>query len=394
MRDVWIIGAGISGLSINEFLRKNDYRIRLIEKNDYLGGRIKSISVGSSVIDIGSQFFCRSDKYIWKIIERRGLEDKLIRLDFSDISFLCGNKLCQDNDTVGALIDDILKNYEPCNESEFASFDEWFLSNFNKDELFIPKSIINAITFTDSSRLTVGYGIYILETFFDECFTLKGGLKELIQSISKNVTVEMGRVRSIVFKDDKAARLLIDKDKIIDVSEDFVICTAPPSTVKIIGNKRLESILSKIKFRGCAVTIFKTKKSFEDKPDYIFVQKSRSPVSVIEQFNIGGDTFVGCLIPHSESISISKQKAVDWCISLLKVVIDENFKDFVEKTFYEDWTKGLPLVDVAYSKHIRKLKEAKIRNFVLAGDYTTSFPSMDFAVKSAIEVCAEIDDLR
>ena len=231
----------------------------------------------------------------------------------------------------------------------------------------------------------------ILETFFDECFTLREGLKELIQSISGNVAVEMKRVKGIVFKDDKVVRLLIDKNKIIDVSGDFVICTAPPSTVKIVGNKRLESVLSKIKFRGCAVTIFKTNKCFEDKPNYIFVRKNGSPISVIEQFNTGSDTFVGCLIPHGESTHISKQEAVNWCTDLLKKVIDENFKDTVEKTFYEDWVKGLPLVDVAYSRHIGKLKKVRFGNFMLAGDYTTPFPSMDSAVKSAIEVCAEID---
>ena len=395
MRNVWIIGAGISGLSIKEFLGKSNYLVKLIEKNNYLGGRIKSIKVNSSTIDVGSQFFCKSDRHIWKLIERRNLEDKVIRLDFSDISFLCGKELYQDTDTIRSLINDILERYKLYDgKNGHVSFDEWFLSNFSKDEIFIPKSIINAITFTDTSKLTVDYGVYILETFFDECFSLEGGLKELIQPISENATVEMKKVESIIFKGNKAVRLLTNKDK-IDVENDLVISTAPPSTVKIVGNEKLENILSKIRFRGCAVTIFKTKKYFEDKPNYIFIQKGKSPISVIEQINMGNDTFVGCLIPHSESISISKQKAVKLCVNFLKRVIDEDFKDSVEEVFYEDWIKGLPIVDVTYNKYLGKLREEmKFRNFILAGDHTTPFPSMDSAVKSAIEACTEIENLR
>lgn len=386
-----MIGAGISGLSINEFLGKNNCQIKIMEKNDYLGGRIKSIKAGSSIIDVGSQFFCKSDRYIWKLIERKNLENKVIRLDFSDISFLCGKRLYQDIDTIESLINDILEKYKFCSgRDRYVSFDEWFLSNFSKHEIFIPKSIINAITFADSSRLTVGYGIYILETFFDECFSLEGGLEELIHSLSKNVTVERKKVKSIIFKDDKAVYLLTNKEK-IDVSNDLVICTAPPSTVKIVGNKKLENILSKIKFRGCAVIIFKTKKYFEDKPNYIFVQKGDSPVSVIEQIDMGEDTFVGCLIPHSESIRLPRWRAVMLCESLLKKVIGKDFKDSVERIFYQDWMKGLPLVDGTYNKSLERLrKETRLRNFILAGDYTTPFPSMDSAVRSAIETCAEM----
>ena len=53
-KNVYIIGAGLSGLAAAYELSKDDsYNITILEKNDYIGGRVKSLEVGGHMVDFG-----------------------------------------------------------------------------------------------------------------------------------------------------------------------------------------------------------------------------------------------------------------------------------------------------------------------------------------------------
>ena len=49
MKDVLIIGGGLSGLTAAYFLKKNGFNIQVLEANNYLGGRIKTIKTESNM---------------------------------------------------------------------------------------------------------------------------------------------------------------------------------------------------------------------------------------------------------------------------------------------------------------------------------------------------------
>lgn len=49
MKDVLIIGGGLSGLTAAYFLKKNGFDIQVLEANNYLGGRIKTVNTDSNM---------------------------------------------------------------------------------------------------------------------------------------------------------------------------------------------------------------------------------------------------------------------------------------------------------------------------------------------------------
>ena len=279
-------------------------------------------------------------------------------------------------DTISTIIE---KNKK---QNKIKYFDEWFVKNFDKEKLFIPKGIIRAITFSDSSETLANYGTYILETFFDECFTLKNGLEEIINSLSRNINIENKTVQKFIFKKNRLSSMITDKG-VMNINEDIVISTAPVGDIKIQGNETLKKNLHNIKYCGCAVAIFRIKKGFPEKSDYIFFPEHQYKVSVIEQMTIGDDKFLGCLIPHNTYLE--KNKALTYCKNFLGKILKCRFEENILETFYQDWPKGMPVVNRNYAKAVNILKTMKFDNLIFAGDYTTLFPSMDSAVQSGKE---------
>ena len=51
--DYIIIGAGISGL-YNAYLLDKKYSVLVLEKNDYIGGRIKEVKFHNTIIKLGA----------------------------------------------------------------------------------------------------------------------------------------------------------------------------------------------------------------------------------------------------------------------------------------------------------------------------------------------------
>jgi protoporphyrinogen oxidase len=385
IKNIYIIGAGISGLSIYEFSNNKD-NIFFIEKNKYNGGRIKSIKSGSSIFEIGSQFFCKSDKNIWNIIKKKKLENDILRLDFTNMGFFFENNLMNNINDIGTIIDNIIKNKNKNGKNIY--FDEWFLNNFNKEKLYIPKGIIRAITFLDSSRILKEYGVYILETFFDDCFTLRRGLQDIINSISQDIKIKNLKVRELIFKDNKIIKINTNNEN-INTNNDLVILTAPPGEIEIHNHKKLFKILSEIKYSGCAVIIFKIKKDFEEQPDYIFFPEEKYKISVIEKMKIHDDIFLGCLIPYN--YKIDKDEIISYTIDFLGKFLKCKFDDYIIETYYENWDKGIPIVDKNYIESVNKLNVMKFDNLFFAGDYTTLFPSMESSVKSGVETIEKIE---
>ena len=82
-KNIVIIGAGISGLSLLYFLKKkyagrSDVRITLLEKNDHAGGNIRTQSEGSAVFECGPNGFLANQPVMLDLISELGLIGELI----------------------------------------------------------------------------------------------------------------------------------------------------------------------------------------------------------------------------------------------------------------------------------------------------------------------------
>jgi protoporphyrinogen oxidase len=372
-------------LTVADFL-KNEMDVVLLEKNDFIGGRIKTINSIDSYFEIGSQFFCNSDLNFKKLIDKKNLNGEIIPLDFSNISFFYRGELYKNINIIVEVIEQILNYSKDVSKKEY--FDEWFLNHFDENKLFIPKGIIKAITFCDSSIILAYYGIYILETFFEECFTFKRGLQEITLALAHDVKIKQNEVKQFYFQKNKLIGIETN-DGYMDTSEYCIISTAPPGNIQIDNNPNLISILNKIHFYGCIVIFFKMKSIFPDWPDYIFFPDKESKISVIEQFTIGRDNFIGCLIPYRDN-NYNQKKAELLFIEKMQKLFDDSINDKIIETYFYDWKQGMPIVNERYVEAVSDLNRIKLDNLHFAGDYCSLHPSMDSAVKSAYNIIEKI----
>ncbi|HQP10968.1 MAG TPA: protoporphyrinogen oxidase, partial [Candidatus Omnitrophota bacterium] len=84
-RRIVIVGGGISGLALLHYLKQNcgHEEIVLLEKNDHLGGTIRSLKKQGCLFETGPNGFLDSKPRTLALIKELGLESSLIRADES-----------------------------------------------------------------------------------------------------------------------------------------------------------------------------------------------------------------------------------------------------------------------------------------------------------------------
>ena len=66
MKNVIIIGAGMTGLGTAWKLSENGYQVKVLESEKIIGGLAKTVKVGNQNLDIGPHSFFSEDKEILK----------------------------------------------------------------------------------------------------------------------------------------------------------------------------------------------------------------------------------------------------------------------------------------------------------------------------------------
>jgi len=90
MRDVVVIGGGLSGLSACYELEKHKIRYTVIEVKPRFGGSIVSAQAQGFTIDGG--VFATQNSPKWSILQELGLDDALFELDAGDVGFKAGTE--------------------------------------------------------------------------------------------------------------------------------------------------------------------------------------------------------------------------------------------------------------------------------------------------------------
>ncbi len=82
MIKIVIVGAGLSGLTTAYKLSKRgNYNVTLLEKSDYLGGRVRTVKVNNIDVNVGGFIIFPWYKYLRDFIRELDLENKLIKFN-------------------------------------------------------------------------------------------------------------------------------------------------------------------------------------------------------------------------------------------------------------------------------------------------------------------------
>ena len=77
-----VIGAGIGGSSFVHYFNKlnNKYGavIDIFEKNDYVGGRTKSINIDGEIIELGASIAIKDNQYIYNLVDELSLDHRFV----------------------------------------------------------------------------------------------------------------------------------------------------------------------------------------------------------------------------------------------------------------------------------------------------------------------------
>ncbi|MDG1367547.1 MAG: NAD(P)/FAD-dependent oxidoreductase [Acidimicrobiales bacterium] len=92
--DVVIVGGGIAGLTAAYLLR--DQSILLLERTDRLGGKVETVTIGNSTINVGTQFFNEEDTTFVRLIDELGIERTPHAGGSSPYALHMGGKLLDD----------------------------------------------------------------------------------------------------------------------------------------------------------------------------------------------------------------------------------------------------------------------------------------------------------
>ncbi len=72
--EVVVVGAGVAGLAAARVIAEAGRRVTVLEAQERVGGRIRTVRVGDEVVELGAEFLHGRAAELWGLIEEAGLE--------------------------------------------------------------------------------------------------------------------------------------------------------------------------------------------------------------------------------------------------------------------------------------------------------------------------------
>ena len=78
---VVVVGAGIAGLTAAYQIRKAGHDVLVLDRNDYVGGRMANVEWEGFLVDLGAKFVTTTDKTLLEIVHEVGLAEQMLKSD-------------------------------------------------------------------------------------------------------------------------------------------------------------------------------------------------------------------------------------------------------------------------------------------------------------------------
>lgn len=205
MKKIVVIGGGITGLSTMHYLQKLknekslDIELVLVEANEYLGGKIRTVQENDFIMEVGADSIVARNEAITKLIEELHLEDEKV-YNSTGISYIYTNNelhaipadtvfgipasveslnsstLVSEAGKKEALKDLELPNETFTKESSVGSFLEYFLGEELVRKQIVP--VLSGVYSGDLNKLTISTTLPYLIDYKNKYGSIIKGLEE------------------------------------------------------------------------------------------------------------------------------------------------------------------------------------------------------------------------
>ncbi len=254
---VFILGAGVTGLSVSFHLKNEGIESFVIERDDTYGGLCNSFCIGSFVFDTFAHISFDNDHYTYSMIEGK---TKHWTHSSEAINYCDGNWVRNpvQNNLIGLTVDErikIIKSYiERNNSGEISNYADWLCSHFGsyfakkypyrytrkywtlEPEKLEYKWIEGRMTTPDLDELlrsAMEVNDKIVHYSKEARYPVKGGFKEFLRPLARDAKILYNTTVAEI--DIVAKTLTLSDGRIIEYNG--IISTIPlPELVKLIRN--------------------------------------------------------------------------------------------------------------------------------------------------------------
>ncbi len=420
MKKIVIIGGGIAGLSAAYHLLKNEgkFDVTVLEKNDYVGGRMHTFRLKDSYIDLGGFMVFPFYKELRTLIHELGLTPNLkpFTSDTKWYQLERGGPLTEGKNIPIAnmiplslfwhvtlpMLERKVDFYEPDfslfeRETGHGYYKEHAPLSYKKSET-LATEIFEAYTYTSMPHIPMTLcvsiaGEQVLHSLFKKCEYIEGGTGTIIDRLAKEVERTGGVIQLKTEVEDVAAgKIHLTSGKTIKA--DSIIFASLPSP-KFLKKNFIhgEKVFSTHFFT--VVVEMEHDTNIENRPWFAIYcslpQNRRSPhIAGIAQCASMSNLPKNYLIAY---ISIHKNDMHTYDIDALKELCRNELKRFfpnnaVRSIFASmEWQHSIPVIDIDLLEELRAKQGQK--DFYYAGDYT-GIPCMEIATYSGRRTAEKI----
>lgn len=431
-KHIAVIGGGMAGTSAAHFLMQRGYKVTIIEKNDYLGGRMHTHLVNGAAVEMGAGFMSRLYTNLLTFLKSADLGTQLCRQDsisgivrggeirMATLRTLVGNSALslRAKLRIASLIGRAVIHWPQLDHHAVWKADRYdnrsveaMLSGKDSEQLeYFWQPLVNGYCYWTPEHVSEAMLLSICRAAITQGPSLKMrvGLQCIPETAARGATVLLSHsVRSVRRRKDKTYEVTVahgDKSKVLRA--DGIVCATTASAVPVIFpdlSKRQKGFFRAVQYSS-TVLIARTYEHQDTRGNksIAFPRREGIELSAVTLARQPGDAGNLATLKTYASGTIGKQlcKESDKAIIRKLTSMMEPVREAVlignpkpVATHVQKWPEALPFFDVGHFKRLREFVGGEIEDpgeaVVFAGDYLVG-PFMEGAFTSGMEAAERL----
>jgi oxygen-dependent protoporphyrinogen oxidase len=433
MKSVVVIGSGMSGLTAARKLSESGWSVTVLERNRWVGGRVREIACDDARIDVGASFVTDFYFHTRDIMKLIGLEKELVRFSLDSGVNLNGKikPLWPVADMVkggllpiSAMIRIVLgtmtlaPKWASLNPGELESaiaYDtetaqSWSKRVYGRDVTDrVIKPVLRGVVHWDAETTSRAVLFTMLKAFvaYPHAYVPRTGMAALPRQMADGLAVRTGAQVLEVVGRGAGWTVAYDLDgRRETLTVDAVVCSAPATEVprlvpKLTGEER--GFFDGIRYSSTAVAVVKV-----DSPDALrrsiwFTAEDQPVIVGVTPHVFRDQARADSIVRISLSDAAYRSNAHLSDAELGQFILDSArgipqlspILSAGKVIGLARWPQALPIFDVGHLRKVRSwtIRQGQSKSLAFAGDYLHG-PYMEGAVRSGLEAAAQLEATR